>query len=155
MEIFDLMTLSDRQYWVDAIGRCDWRAAHFLAQLLREDRFPSVLGADGKLFLMTDGTELVSFATLTHQDCVADETLYPWIGFVFTAPAYRGHRYSGKLLDHICMVAGEMGYRRVYLATDHVGLYEKYGFSYLESRMDVYDEKSRIYIRERNQEEVD
>ena len=32
-------------------------------------------------------------------------------------------------------------------ATDHIELYEKYGFSYIESRMDVYNEMSRIYCR--------
>lgn len=147
MEIFDLLALSDRQCWVDAIDRCDWSAARFLAQLLREDRFSAVLGENGKLFLLTDGEKLISFATLTQQDCVADETMYPWIGFVFTAPDCRGNRYAGKLLDHIWQVARGMGHDHVYLATDHVGLYEKYGFTYLESRVDVYREESRIYIR--------
>jgi GNAT superfamily N-acetyltransferase len=149
MEIVELTDLSDRQYWVDAIDQCEWSAAHFLAQLLREGRFSAVLGENGKLFLLKDGGKLISFATLTQQDCVADETMYPWIGFVFTTPDCRGNRYAGKLLDYIWLVARDMGYDRVYLATDHVGLYEKYGFTYLESRIDVYHEESRIYVREK------
>ena len=60
---------------------------------------------------------------------------------------YRGHRYSGVVIDYACNKAKEQGFDTVYLATDHIGLYEKYGFSYIESRMDVYNEMSRIYCR--------
>jgi len=38
--------------------------------------------------------------------------------------------------------------QRVYLATDHIGLYEKYGFEYFENRVSVYGEDSRVYVRE-------
>ena len=30
------------------------------------------------------------------EEDVDDDTLFPWIGFVFTAPQYRGNRYSGN-----------------------------------------------------------
>lgn len=35
----------------------------------------------------------------------------------------------------------------VYLATDHLGLYEKYGYIYLETRKDYWDEETRIYYK--------
>lgn len=147
MKIFDLISVSDKQYWIDAIGACDWAAARFLAQLLREDRFCEALGTDGKLFLLTDSDALVGFATLTHRDCVADESLYPWIGFVFTNPQYRGKGCAGRVLDHACEAARQQGHQQVYLATDHVGFYERYGFVYLQTRTDIYNEQSRIYRR--------
>ncbi len=91
--------------------------------LLRDGRFETVLGTGGKLFLLCDGDELVSFVPLPHQDCIADIRPFPgW--FVFTAPEYRGHRYSEQIISHACEEARRQGHEKVYLATDHIGFYE-------------------------------
>ena len=146
MQIIDYFKSERQIHWQEEIGRCEWRAAQFLAQLLREGRFHQTLGR-GTLFLLTDGDCLVSFLTLTEQDCIADETLKPWIGFVHTAPAYRGRRCAGVLLDHAVRIAGQHGAKQVYICTDHEGLYEKYGFTYMENRVSVYGEDSRVLVR--------
>ena len=96
---------------------------------------------------MADSEKLVSFCTLTQRDCIKDNSFFPWVGFVFTAPDYRGKRYSGEVIEAACKRALRQGFDKVYLATDHIGLYEKYGFTYLESRTDIYGEESRIYFR--------
>lgn len=144
MNILKFSELSYKDKWIIKIRNCDWIAAKFLADLLEQDRFHEVLG-DGSLFIMADGEKLVSFCTLTQKDCIEDEMLFPWIGFVFTSPEYRGHRCSEKLIAAACDEAKKRGYDRVYLATDHIGLYEKYGFTYIESCTDIYDDESRIY----------
>lgn len=145
MKIIDYFN-SEQRSWIDKIRSCDWRAAAFLADLLEQDRFHEVLGS-GSLYILTDDEKLVSFCTLTQKDCIDDENLFPWIGFVFTAPEYRGNRYSGEIIAHACNEAKKQGYDKIYLATDHIGLYEKYGFTYMESRIDIYGEESRIYYR--------
>ena len=88
------------------IGSCDWGAAKYLAVLLKDGRFETVLGTGGKLFLLCDGDKLVSFVTLTHQDCIDDIRLFPWLGFVFTAPEYRGHRYSEQIISMLVKKPG-------------------------------------------------
>ncbi len=145
MEIFDYFSI-EQHNWIDKIRVCDWGAAKFLADLLEQNKFHNVLG-NGSLFIMSDGGKLVSFCTLTHKDCVDDDKLFPWIGFVFTSPEYRGRRYSEKLIEYACEKAQKQGFENVYIATDHIGLYEKYGFTYMESRIDIYGEESRIYCR--------
>ncbi|MBQ8688204.1 MAG: GNAT family N-acetyltransferase [Ruminococcus sp.] len=145
MEIIDYFS-NEQRSWIDKIRACDWNAAKFLANLLEQNKFHEMLGS-GSLFIMADGEKLVSFCTLTQKDCIDDENLFPWIGFVFTAPEYRGHRYSGELIKHAFNEAKKQGYNKVYLATDHIGLYEKYGFTYMESRIDIYGEESRVYYR--------
>ena len=87
MEIFDYF-INEKRSWIDKIRACDWRAAKFLADLLEQNKFHNVLG-NGSLFIMADGEKLVSFCTLTHRDCIKDDSLFPWVGFVFTAPYYR------------------------------------------------------------------
>lgn len=146
MKILDLQTSGEQKQWIDRIRECDWGAAKFLADLLEQDKFYDLTG-EGSLVIMTDEERLVSFCTLTRKDCVDDENLFPWIGFVFTSPKYRGHRYSGELIEYCCKKAAEQGFENVYIATDHTGLYEKYGFTYIESRVDICNEISRIYVR--------
>ena len=121
MKILEYFEAQDPEHWLRQIKGCSWGAAKFLAKLLEEGRFHSLLGSDGKLFLLTHGEELVSFATLTAQDCVDDKTMTPWIGFVHTAPEYRGSRRAGLVIDHACAQAAMQGAKQVYIATDHIG----------------------------------
>lgn len=151
MEIKDFSACSqtDKDKFLQQMQACDWAAAKFLAQIIREERFEATLGGYAKLFMLTDNGSLVSFVTLSAQDCVVAPDLSPalWLGFFFTVPAFRGNRYGKQVIDYACGVAEREGFNRVYLATDHVNLYEKYGFTYLENRVDIYDEDSRIYFK--------
>lgn len=138
MYICNYFAYDDQPELIKQFGACDWSAAQFLRDLLEKDTFYQTLGGWGDLYLLMDDRKIVSFATLTGQDAVRDESLTPWIGFVYTVPAYRGHRYAGKLLAHAESVAAHRGFEKVYIATDHEGLYEKYGYSYQENRVDCW-----------------
>lgn len=145
MQIVNYFSDNRQEHWRAQIASNEWRAAKFLADLLTKNTFHNAVGK-GTVFLLTDGDELVSFLTLSERDCIDAPEYTPWIGFVHTAPEYRGHRHIGKLIDHACAAACEHGAAQVYLATDHVGLYEKYGFTYLENRMSVHGEDCRVYV---------
>ena len=43
--------------------------------------------------------------------------------------------------------AGKCGKDKVYICTGEIGLYEKYGFEYIENRVDIWGEDSRLYVR--------
>lgn len=148
MEIIEFFSCEGKNKYIDQIERYEWRAAKYLATLLKENSLQNILGGWGRLYLLVDNGTLVSFITLSAQDCISDPNLSPWLGFFHTAPEYRGKRYGKILVDYVCQLAQKDGYMRVYVATDHIGLYEKYGFSYLENRIDVYGEDSRIYKKE-------
>lgn len=147
MEIADFERCKDKERVIAQIESCDWDAAKFLAKLLKENALCGTLGGWAKLFALFDDCKLVSFVTLSRQDCVIDESLTPWLGFLFTREEYRCNGCAKRIVEHACSAARQMGYHKVYLATDHVGLYEKLGFTYLESRIDVYGETSRIYCK--------
>ena len=147
MKIIDYFESTNQQELTAKIACCDWSAARFLAELLQKQTFSGTLGGWGHLFMLMDGESLVSFATLAGQDAVRDEALTPWIGFVYTAPEYRGHRYAGRLLAHAERTAAAMGYCRIYIGTDHVGLYEKYGYVYQENRMDCWGGDMRVLYK--------
>lgn len=144
MHIIRYFECEDPKNLQQQIAAADWGAATFLVDLLRKGTFFDTVGGEGELFVLMDGETVVSFATLTRQDCIRDESMYPWIGFVYTFPAYRGRRFSGQLIGYIQKEAAAQGHDRVYIATDHVGLYEKYGYTYLENRIDCWGDDSRI-----------
>ena len=135
-----------RELMLQALLRCDWRAAKFLLRLLEEGTFAETLGGKGRLFFLLDGDVVVSFLTLTAQDCIAAPDMTPWIGFVFTFPENRGRGNIGILLDHARKCAAADGAPFVFLATNHTGLYEKYGFNYWGKRKDIHGEDSRVYV---------
>ena len=41
-----------------------------------------------------------------------------------------GRRYAGKLLDWCERMAINTGKENIYISTDHIGLYEKYGYEF-------------------------
>ncbi len=146
MEIINYFESDNKPHWLAEIKKSDWGAAPVLAEFLENGTFSEKLG-DGVLLLLTDGDKLVSYVTFSFQDCVDDKSLYPWIGFVFTFPEYRGHRYVGRLIARCEELAREHNVKNVYICTDHTGLYEKYGYEYKENRVDIYGEDSRIYVK--------
>ena len=132
-----------------------WGAIPFLLELLKKGTFHEYLG-NGQLLLLLDENEFVggfpvlkAFVTLCDKDEVIAPELFPWIGFVFTFPEYRGKRVSGLLIDYAIKLAKKLypESENVYISTDSVGLYEKYGFLFMEERDTVWGEKTRVYKR--------
>ena len=132
-----------------------WGAIPFLLKLLTEDSFHEHLGK-GQLFLLFDETKffenfpvIKGFVSLCDKDEVIAPELFPWIGFVFIFPEYRGNRYSEVLIDYAINIAKDVypTSEYVYISTDHVGLYEKIGFSYLREEKTVWGNKTRFYRR--------
>jgi ribosomal protein S18 acetylase RimI-like enzyme len=62
------------------------------------------------------------------QDEVMSEELSPWITPLLVHPDERGNHYGKMLLEYARRDAGCIGFKIVYLTTNHIGYYEKYGF---------------------------
>ena len=144
---------SDRQdHWRKEILRSDWRAGAFLYRLLRDGTFFDTMGEGSRVLLLTDGDELVSYCTYAEKDDIRPTELTPWVGFVYTFPERRGRRYAGRLFAEVENLAKEEGTAAVYLSTNHTGLYEKYGFTFLTMMTDMDGNPSRIYIKRMEEE---
>lgn len=152
MEIIDYFKSDTPEHWLAEIKKGDWGAIPTLVRFIEENSFHENLG-EGTLLLLTEGDRLLSFVTFAQRDCIDDDSLSPWVGFVYTFPEYRGHRHVGRLIRRCEEIAAEKGIPAIFVCTDHVGLYEKYGFSYIESRADIYGGDSRIYRKNIPQKE--
>ena len=145
MEIIEYFGCDRKEHLLSKLGKCEWEAGKLLHHLLKSGTSEQFLGEDPRVLMLTDGDKLVSFCTFARKDDIPDCELSPWIGFVYTFPEYRGHRYVGRLIRHAENAAQKEGFDRIYISTDHTGLYEKYGYTFREIRKDINGCDSRIY----------
>lgn len=147
MKVTNYFDTDNKEHWIEEIKKSNWRAGPFLAKLLAEGRFFGEMGETSKVLLLTDGDKLVSYCTFAELDDIRPTDLTPWIGFVYTFPEYRGHRYAGILFDEVERLSREEGIEKVYLSTTHIGLYEKYGFEFFAMMEDIDGNPSRVYVK--------
>ncbi len=145
MDVKEFYNLVDKEYWLEQIKKSDWGAGQYLHDLLSKNKLKELCGETTKVFLLTDHQQLLSFCTLAEEDDVRDTGLTPWIGFVYTFPQYRGHRYMESLLKYAYDAAKNEGAEQIYISTGETGLYEKYGYSFYQIMNDMQGEASRIY----------
>ena len=147
MQVSNYFEIDNKEHWINEIERSDWRAGPFLGRLLREDEFFDAVGKDSRVLLLTEGDELISYCTFAEKDDIQPTDLTPWVGFVYTFPKHRGHRYAGLLFDEVERLAKERQVAEVYLSTNHIGLYEKYGWEFFGMMDDMDGEPSRVYVK--------
>jgi len=147
MRVVEYFSADDRDYWLERIGESDWGAGQYLFELLKQQKLKQLVGENTKVLMLTEGDRLVSFCTLAEKDDIQPTELTPWIGWVYTFPAYRGNRHAGKLLYHAEALAKEAGMEAVYISTNHDGLYEKYGYTFFQMMKDIGGEDSRVYVK--------
>lgn len=146
MKTFDYFSSVDKEYWLSKIAESDWGAGKYLHYLLSENKLCDLVG-NAHVLLLADGKELIGFCTLSEKDDIQPTDLYPWIGFLYIFPNYRGKRLSENLLSQAEARAKENGASTVYISTNHIGLYEKYGYSFLCEMNDIEGEPSRVYTK--------
>lgn len=131
--IIEALTGADTRWEAvaDYASACSWRAGGLLAQQMRSNAFQ----AWERVFVaFAEDGGIAGYCTLAERDCLPDVPYSPYIGMVFVGEAYRGHRLSERLLRAAGDYAASLGYPRVFLVSDHEGLYEKYGFTPVDSR---------------------
>lgn len=92
--------------------------------------------------------QIVGMASIMKTDYYPLPEIYPWVSCVFVAEEYRGYRISEKLIDFANEYAKEIGFGRTYIPSEHIGLYEKYGYRYLKDIVNYSNEKDRLYVKE-------
>ena len=75
---------------------------------------------------------LIGFISLFKYDGCERRDLTPWYATMYVKKEYRGMGYSKMLNDAILKKAKKIGYNKVYLKSDLVNYYEKFGAKYIE-----------------------
>lgn len=114
----------------DYAKACSWGAGKFFAKWMEEHEFEPW----EKVIAAFDGTRVAGYCTLSKKDCIPEVPYTPYIGFVFVDEAYRGNRLSERMIQYALQEAKKLGFEQVYLVSDHVNLYEKYGFIRIDQK---------------------
>lgn len=123
---------------------CSWRAGKSFARALNtNDFYPK----DRVFALINNGWQIAGFCALCREDYIPDCMYTPWCSYVFVDEDFRGQGNVGLLLSACVQEARIQGYETVYVCTDHTGLYEKYGFRRMESRLSRDNTLQSIYMR--------
>lgn len=96
-------------------------------------------------YLLLEGETIIGGAGLITNDFVSRMDLWPWICAVYIEEPYRGHAYASRLLERAREDARKAGYAYVYICTDHIGFYERYGYEHIGTGYHPWGESSRIY----------
>lgn len=107
-------------------------------------------------YLLTESNSpearIVGCAGLITNDFISRMDLYPWLCALFVEPDFRGNNYGKVLIERCVCDAGRMGYPEIFLATDHIGYYERFGFEYRGIGYHPWGETSRIYSKKTKNE---
>ena len=140
------ITVSDEMW--DAVKeyaeKCSWRAGKSLAYNMDNNRF-----LDWERVIVAFNNEgICGFCTVTKTDCIPDVAYSPYIGYIFVGEECRGQRLSEKLIQYAMRYLKSCGFDKVYLISDHVNLYEKYGFHVIDRKIAPWGSEEKIYMQE-------
>ena len=97
-------------------------------------------------YLCLDGDNIISGLGVIENDFHERKDLSPNICAVYTEEEYRNQGIAGKLLAMAVEDLKSKGDMPVYLVTDHIGFYERYGWEFLFMAQGSDPEPTRMYV---------
>jgi len=96
-------------------------------------------------YLMMDKEKIIGSYSLITNDFCSRQDLWPYLATVYIDESYRGRQLGSQLLLHGRKEAKRLGFNSVYLLTDHIGFYEKYGWQHIGTTYGLTGDPSRLY----------
>ena len=99
-------------------------------------------------FVAMADEHIIGIVTIMKSDYYPLPEIYPWISTLFVSEEYRGKRISEKLIDFANLYAKDLGFDKTYIPSEHIGLYEKYGYRYIKDIVNYGGDTDRLYTKE-------
>ena len=128
----------------DYAQHCSWVAGPHLAGMLRENRFTDWEA----VFAAMQGEEIIGYCTFLKTDYYPENRYWPWISSMFVGESHRGQGVCGMLIEGAVRYAREQGFQRVYIPSDMVGFYERYGFAKIDELVNYGGDVDSIFARD-------
>ena len=94
-------------------------------RILNDDKVISVLG-------LVENNELVGFISLFKYEDDIESELTPWYATIYVKEEFRGKGYSKILNNAILNEAKRLSFDKIYLKTELINYYEKFGAKYIK-----------------------
>ena len=101
-------------------------------------------------FVAIADERIIGMVTIMKTDYYPMPEIYPWISTLFVSEEHRGKRISEKLIDFANSYAKNLGFDKTYIPSEHIGLYEKYGYTYIKDIVNYGGDTDRLYAKEIN-----
>lgn len=97
-------------------------------------------------YLMKDSDNIIGAFGLIENDFMVRKDLMPWICAIYIEEHMRGKQLGLLLLEKGKEEARKLGFSKLYLCTDHIGFYEKYGWNYFGDEESEFGGYTRVYV---------
>lgn len=99
-------------------------------------------------YAAVEGGKIVGGIGVIENDFHDRKDLTPNVCAVYVEKEYRRRGIAGELLSYVCDDMRSFGIGTLYLITDHIGFYERYGWKFLcMVHGDGEPEPTRMYVR--------
>lgn len=119
------------KYWnalKEYASDCSWIAGKHIADMLEKNTFQEW----ESVFVAVMNEKIIGYCTLLETDYYPENRYFPWISSIFVGEPFRGRRISELLINEAAEYAKCIGFQTVYIPSDIIGLYEKYGFKKID-----------------------
>lgn len=129
---------------IDYARNCSWIAGPHLASLLEQEVFTDWEST----FIAIADERIVGFCTFMKTDYYPNNKYCPWISSIFVEEKYRGNRISQHMIETVIKYAKTCRFSSVYIPSDMLGLYEKYGFEKIDELENYGGDMDNIFMKE-------
>ncbi|MCG8453084.1 MAG: GNAT family N-acetyltransferase [Spirochaetales bacterium] len=99
-------------------------------------------------YLLMNDQGIQGCAGLITNDFISRMDYYPWLCALYVEENQRGHFYSRLLVERAEVDALHGGFSHLYLCSNHVGFYERMGFSRIGHGFHPWGDQSPIFAKE-------
>lgn len=151
MEEIVISNLKDVPQYIKEVAECQWKEWGIKEKDTLEGVIYRVQHCMSETdiaqtFVATIQDQFVGTVSLWRNDLCARQDLYPWMACLYVCERYR-HLGIGTLLQNKAIeVAKNMGYKQIFLITNHDNLYEKNGWEFMEKAPLGDGTMTKIYV---------
>ena len=125
--IFEKICEWNYNWWGIRDGKSYEEVRCNLEHSLNTDRLPQTFVA------LIDDIPVGMYQLSMCEDLESRPDIYPWVINVFVDKKFRGQNVCRELMGTVSDNAKKAGLNEVYLYTKHIGLYEKFGFEFVDN----------------------
>lgn len=130
---------------LDFVRHCSWtEVKEHMASLIGNWEFTGW----ETMFAAMEDEKIIGMASVMKEDYYPLPEISPWVSSVFVSEEYRGLRVSEKLIAAANDYLREQGFDRSYIPSCHVGLYERFGYSYVRDIVNYGGTADHLYVKD-------
>jgi len=135
------------EYWyrlIEFAKKSSWSAGPIIAKNWEENNYLEW----ERIFVAIENDNIAGYCSLNQKDSVPDVEYTPYVQAVFVDEKFRGKRLSEKMILFAISYAKTLGFEKVHIVSDHINLYEKYGFTKIDEKNDYRGVLQSIFVKE-------